>query len=178
LTAANVGPRPLARAIFFGGDTMPELQAQRVVHEYTQINEAPPEIVFPLLCPVRELDWIPDWRYRLIYSQSGVAENGCVFATPNDSGRETVWVVSEYNPGEFHIAFVWVRPEMVASQLHIKLTARETSKTSAHIRYAYTGLSSAGNEEVGRYDKKWFGDKMRKWEAAINHYLLTGSKLL
>src|SRR2546427_13050450 len=40
--------------------------ARRVTHEYTQTNDAPPEIVFPLLCPVREADWVPGWQYKMI----------------------------------------------------------------------------------------------------------------
>src|SRR2546427_12204443 len=57
--------------------------ARRVTHEYTQTNDAPPEIVFPMLCPVREADWVPGWQYKMIYSKSGMAEAGCVFTTPN-----------------------------------------------------------------------------------------------
>ena len=68
---------------------MSAFDAKRVSHEYTQTNDAPPEKVFPLLCPVREADWVPGWQYRLIYSESGVAEDGCVFSTPNDAGPET-----------------------------------------------------------------------------------------
>ena len=60
---------------------MNSFTSRRVTHEYIQTNAASPERVFPLLCPVREADWIPGWRYKLIYSESGVAELGCIFAT-------------------------------------------------------------------------------------------------
>jgi hypothetical protein len=153
---------------------MSDFQARRIRHEYTQVNQARPERVFPLLCPVREADWVPEWQYRMIYSQSGVAEFGCVFATPNEGGSETLWLVSEYDDAAFRIAFVWVWPGMVACQIRIALEGRAEDKTTAHIRYTYTGLSPAGNGEVGRYDRAWFEDKMKKWENAINHYLRTG----
>src|SRR5438309_9734446 len=78
--------------------------ARRVTHEYTQTNDAPPEIVFPLLCPVREADWVPGWQYKMIYSKSGVAEAGCVFTTPNGDGTETTWLVTQYDPATFRIA--------------------------------------------------------------------------
>jgi len=81
--------------------------ARRVTHEYTQTNDAPPDRVFPLLCPVREADWVPGWQYKMIYSKSGVAEAGCVFTTANDDGTETTWLVTEYNPAAFRIAFAW-----------------------------------------------------------------------
>lgn len=153
---------------------MTEFQAKRITHQHTQTNIAPPEKVFPLLCPVREAEWVPGWQYRLIYSQSGVAELGCVFITPNDDGTETTWVVTEHDPANFLIGFVWVNPGLVAAQIRIQLERKSGTQTLAHIQYTYTGLSAAGNTEVDRYDESWFRDKMQSWEAAINHYLRTG----
>lgn len=151
--------------------------ARRVTHEYTQTNDAPPETVFPLLCPVREADWVPGWQYKMIYSKSGVAEAGCVFTTPNENGTETAWLVTEYDPARLRIAFAWVNPERVAAHIGISLSKNSRGTTTALIRYTYTGLSPAGNQEVERYDKKWFEQKMRSWEAAINHYLRTGEAI-
>jgi len=153
---------------------MPTFAAKRVRHEYTQTNDAPPEKVFPLLCPVREADWVPEWQYRLIYSASGLAEDGCVFSTPNDSGPETVWMVTHYDPTAFTIAFAWIEPGMIATQIRIALEPAPGGKTSARIRYLYTGLSPAGNATLERYTPEWFGKKMQAWQAAINHYLHTG----
>lgn len=152
-------------------------QSRRVIHQYTQSNDGPPQRVFPLLCPVREADWVPGWQYRLLYSQSGLAEPGCVFTTPNDDGSETTWLVTEYNPAAFTIAFVWVNPGLVAAQIAIRLEAKSSDQTTAHIAYTYTGLSQQGNQEVERYGAAWFQHKMRSWEAAINHYLRTGKKV-
>ena len=153
---------------------MSENASTRVTHSHTQRNVASPEKVFPLLCPVREAEWVPEWQYRMIYSQSGVAELGCVFATPNDDGAETIWQVTEYDPAAGRIAFAWVWPGMVAAQIRIALTADGADATTSEIRYTYTGLSPAGNDEVARYTGEWFGKKMNGWETAINYYLRTG----
>jgi hypothetical protein len=169
--ATKSGPC-LWRGPFSFGGKMTEFQAVRVTHEYTQTNCAPPETVFPLLCPVREADWVPGWQYRLIYSQSGFAEAGCVFITEED-GRETTWIVTEYDPVAFRIAFAWVNPGAVAAQIRIRLE-RSGHATTAHIQYTYTALSQDGNREVEGYDGNWFRHKMQSWEAAINHYLKTG----
>lgn len=125
---------------------MTDFQATRVTHEYTQTNCAPPATVFPLLCPVREADWVPGWKYRLIYSQSGFAEAGCVFIT-EENNREATWIVTEYDPAAFRIVFVWVNPGMVATQIYISLEP-SAGNTRAHVRYTYTGLSPEGNREV------------------------------
>lgn len=156
---------------------MSEFRGKRVTYEYTQTNLAAPEQVFPLLCPVRETDWVPGWEYRLIYSASGLAEAGCVFATPNADGSETTWVVTEYDSAEFRIGFAWANPGLVAAQIRIWLEAESAGTTTAHIGYTYTGLSAEGNREVERYNEKWFQDKMHGWEAAINHYLRSGKRI-
>ncbi len=158
---------------------MSEFQGKRAILEYTQNNAAPPGKVFPLLCPVREADWVPGWQYRLIYSESGVAECGCVFITPNEDGTETIWVVTDYYPASFRIGFAWVNPGLVAAQITICLSNSSgvLGHTSALIQYTYTGLSAEGNREVERYDQKWFRHKMQSWEAAINHYLQTGKRI-
>ncbi len=153
---------------------MTDFQAKRVAHEYKQHNGAPPKKVFPLLCPVREGDWAPGWKYRLIFSQSGVAEPGCVFTTPNEDGTETTWMVTNYDPAAFRIAFIWVNPGLVATQLMISLERNAQGTTDALIRYIYTGLTPKGNREVERYSQEWFREQMESWEAAINHYLETG----
>ena len=154
---------------------MTTFQATRVTHEYTQTNLASPETVFPLLCPVREADWVPGWQHRLIYSQSGFAEAGCVFTT-EENGHEITWLVTEYDPLAFRIAFAWVNPGLVATQINISLT-RSAENTRALVRYTYTGLSPEGNRELEPYDENWFRQKMESWEAAINRYLRTGKRI-
>jgi hypothetical protein len=156
---------------------MTDFAASRTVHEFTQTNLAPPERVFPLLCPVREAEWAPGWKYRLIFSHSGFAEPGCVFATPNENGAETVWAVTHYDRERFQIYFHWVWPERMMAQIEIVLQAHGPEETLAHIRYTYTGISEAGNRRLARQDAAWFSSMMREWEAAINHFLTTGRKI-
>jgi hypothetical protein len=167
--------------------------SRRVAHEYSQTNPASPERVFPLLCPVREADWIPGWRYKLIYSESGVAELGCIFTTQDRAvesekyssrsngddakATESTWICTDYDPAAFRIAYVWIKPGRVATELWIKLTAADHGQTHSHIRFRYTGLSPEGNRDVESYDRNWFEAKMRGWETAINHYLTTGEMI-
>ncbi len=151
------------------------MEAKRVTREFTQTNNAPPDRVFPLLCPVREADWVPGWEYRLVYSQSGIAELGCVFTTPNPDGVDSTWIVTEYEPPR-RTAFAWVWPNMIATLIEIQLEPAG-AQTKVHIRYTYTALSDAGARELARYDRAWFESKMTSWEKAINHYLRTGKAI-
>jgi hypothetical protein len=164
------------------------LQSARIVHEFIQTNPAARAKVFPLLCPVREADWLPGWQHRLIYSDSGVAELGCVFTTPTRPGlaahdqsrnaAETTWIVTDYDPAAFRIAYVWINPGMIITELRIQLSSAENGATRMQIRYRYTGLSPEGNRELERYTQQWFESNMRNWETTINHYLRTGTKLV
>lgn len=159
---------------------MSAFTSRRVTHEYVQTNNAAPEKVFPLLCPVREADWAPGWQYRLIYSDSGVAELGCIFTTPNPPGAhaspEKTWIVTDYDPSAFRIGFVWMNPNRVATEIRIQLTRESEATTKAKIRYRYTSLSEEGNREIETYDDAWFRNMMEGWESAINHYLSGGRR--
>ena len=169
---------------------MSAFKSYRVSHEYVQTNPATPEQVFPLLCPVREADWLPGWQYRLIYSDSGVAELGCVFTTPNppaspsgqplrpnQAASENTWIVTEYDPTTFRIAYVWINPGKIITELRIQLTSAEPGVTRSQICYRCTGLSEEGNRELRGYDRKWFEARLQNWETTINHYLRTGEKM-
>jgi hypothetical protein len=176
---------PLWLAGFSLEEIMTALKGNRVVHEFTQINPAAPGKVFPLLCPVLEADWLPGWQYCLIYSDSGVAELGCVFTTPNPPGSavpdrvaaETTWIVTDYDPAAFRIGYLWIDPGRIITELRIQLTPSGQNATRTHIRYRYTGLSLEGNRDLEHYDQKWFESKIQNWETAINHYLRAGKKM-
>ena len=159
---------------------MNSFKASRVIHEFTQTNPASPLKIFPLLCPVHEGDWLPGWQYRLIYSDSGIAELGCVFVTPNPSGQareETTWIVTEYDRTSFRISFLWIDPGRIITEIAIQLQATQPDVTQTKIRYRYTGLSEDGNRELEIYDRKWFETKMNRWETTMNYFLQTGERI-
>ena len=150
------------------------LHEKRRVHEFTQLNHGTPARVFPLLCPVREAEWLPRWKYRMVYSRSGIAEPGCVFTTPNDDGPETTWLITRHDPVNFEIAFAWVRPQLLATQLEICLSSAGHDRATSRIRYTYTALSPEGERELAGMGSEWFERRLRAWETAINYYLDQG----
>jgi hypothetical protein len=142
---------------YFGRKIMTSFKSFRVAHEYTQIHPASPERVFPLLCPVREAAWIPDWRYRLIYSDSGIAELGCIFTTSsktasvpesskgqNSPAAETTWICVDYDPAAFRIAYVWIDPGRVATELRIQLEAANDGHDALTYSISLHGPVAAG----------------------------------
>ena len=134
-----------------------------------------PERVFPLLCPVREYEWIETWQGRLVYSDSGVAEDNCIFKTDLPGQGEDVWVVSRYEPCRA-IEFVRFGGERVM-RYNIALRSAGGDSTEARWTQILTGLSEAGNRHVEGYANRAFHERMADLEHMLNHYLTTGQML-
>lgn len=102
----------------------------------------PPPDVFPLLCPVRERDWIPGWEADVLHSRSGLAELGCVFVTRPAEGRPATFVVTRHEPPRA-IAFAIFHGDVVETLL-VELAPTEEGTELCWSR-AYTGLAPSGN---------------------------------
>ncbi len=156
---------------------MPPFKAKRVTYRYVQKNLAPPNRVFPLLCPVREKEWLDGWDYEMVYSESGVAEEGCIFRTINPGEPESTWVVTRHDKESYRVEFVRITPGSRVVQIHISLKEGHDGATKTHIRYTYTGITEEGNSFVDNYTKEQFHNMMVWWEKSINHFLTSGQKL-
>ena len=91
-----------------------------------------------MLCPVREADWIDGWQYKMIYSDSGLAEKGCVFSTPNANGNDSIWYITEHDPKKGHIEFVKLTASEMVIKITINLTNNAEGYTNSKINYEYT----------------------------------------
>ena len=143
---------------------------------YTQINNGNIDEVFPLLCPVREKDWLDGWNYKLIHSRSGLIEKNCVFTTHND-GLETTWHVTQYDKLNHKIEFLRVTTTENVVKINIQLEKISDSQTKVFIDYQYTALNENQNEFINNELEDTFTKSMEWWEKAINYYLETGNML-
>ena len=135
---------------------------------------APPSEVFPLLCPVREYDWIDGWDCEMVFSHSGVAEEGCVFTRTDETGP-AVWVVSRYEPDE-RIEFVITSPGSHVQHLAIRLQA-DGEGSLLHWTRTVTTLAPAGESAVAALDDGSWDGRMAGLERALQHYVTTGEML-
>lgn len=135
-----------------------------------------PEQVFPLLCPVREYEWIDGWDCRMIYSESGIAELDCIFTTAfSDEGEEEVWVVDRYEPPQL-IQFIRVNPLRVI-RYRITLSPAAPGESLAVWEQTITGLSGEGNDFLENYTSDRFASLISTLEKMINYHLETGGML-
>ena len=142
----------------------------RVTRTYTQSLVGRPEAVFPLLCPVREADWIPGWDPLLVVSHTGLAEPDCVFvtaATPSDA----VWYVTRREPAAGYVEMIRIAPSVTACRLTIRLRPTAAG-CEADVTYTHTSLGPQGDEFVRGFTEASYVRAMQQWEARLNHYLI------
>lgn len=149
---------------------------ERVTLERQITIDATPHMIFPLLCPVREGEWLDGWVGKPIFSDSGYAEENGVFATEHAGESDTIWFVTTRDPAAHRIEFIVFIPQLQVVRLHVQVNAVAPGTSTIGVRYIRTGLSDAGNEAV-RAAAAQFDAMMTNWERTMNHFLKTGTML-
>ncbi|GAB7078767.1 hypothetical protein JCM14635_04400 [Megalodesulfovibrio paquesii] len=137
---------------------------------------APPQVVFPLLCPIREYDWIRGLECRLLHSASGVAELDCLFETdmPGEEGR--LWQVSRYEPPQ-RIEFVCFLHDRATVAMRLSLTERPDGGSDMAWRIVVTALGETGETAMAQFNGPRLAERMGRLETQLRHYLETGNML-
>ncbi len=148
----------------------------RVSRSFNQHLCSPPSAVFELLCPVREAEWVNDWRPKVVLSDSGLAEPGCIFITPG-MPEDALWLINEYDPEAFRLEIIKMIPGVVVGRISISLEADGEEACTAEITYAYTSISDHGNRALEEFTDDHFKGFMETWEKELNHFLKTGTRL-
>jgi hypothetical protein len=135
---------------------------------------APPDRVFPLLCPVREYDWIATWRCEMLHTSTGVAAPDCVFRTDSGDGATPMtWVVSRYEPAR-RIEFTCFVPERLVMRLDVALEAVGDAATRLDWSRRFVSLGPEGDRLLEARAAA-HADQMRGLQRALRHYLRTGT---
>jgi hypothetical protein len=151
------------------------VKPNRATHSYTQHLIADPTVVFPLLCPVRECDWIDVWNPPLVISSSGFAEADCVFATASEP-TNAIWYITRHEPADGFIEMLKIMPAVTACRLAIQLRSIPGG-SEADITYSCTSLGEMGDEFVALFTEDYYRRFMLDWESRLNHYLRHGIAL-
>lgn len=149
----------------------------RAVRAYRQTIEAPPAVVFPLLCPVREVEWLDGFAFTMIYSASGFVEEGAVFTTANPGEPDTVWLVTRHDRAARQVEFARFTPGSRTCLLKIAVEPCGEARSFVDVSYAYTALGNPGEEFLKGWTEEAFTRAMVFWERSMNHFLKTGARL-
>ena len=149
--------------------------AKRVITHYTSYVAGSPEKTFPLLCPVREYEWIELWRGKLVYSDSGVAELDCIFTTENaDLNDRETWTCSRFEP-PYAIDYVRMSSHTV-TRLELRLMpAGPGTRITAGL--VFTALDKAGDEYLGGLNSGTCEKHFKPCFIMLDHFLRTGTML-
>ncbi len=149
------------------------VKAARVELEALQNLAAPPAVVFPLLCPVREGEWLEGWVCGMIHTRSGLAEQDCLFATTDpQSGERDIWLISRHQP-PVEIEFVRMNRRRVI-RYTIRLEDDGSGGTTARWRQVVTAIDGG---ELAGVSRDAFAAMVAVDEKALNHFLATGDML-
>jgi len=151
------------------------VQPNRATRQYTQRLVGPPEAVFPLLCPVREAEWLPGWDPPLVVTNSGLAEADCVFTTSAEP-TDAIWYITRHEPEAWFVEMIKITPTVTACRLTIQLRP-VADGCEADITYSHTSLGPRGDAFVASFTEDYYRRFMEEWEGQVNHYLRHGPAL-
>jgi hypothetical protein len=154
-----------------------DFEAKRIRRHYCQTINSTPDIIFPLLCPVREAEWLDGWGYQMLYSQTGVAELGAVFSTSFEREQDTIWIITKHDALKHELEFARVTPNSRTSTLTITVRSKDIDSSYVDIAYTYTGITPAGNQFIDGYSEEVFWNMVTFWERSMNYFLVNGKML-
>ncbi len=142
--------------------------------------QAPPDRIFPLLCPIEEYKWINNWECEMVYSESGVVEDNCIFREEISpllfgSHRPATWITTLHDPDNFRRHFVIVREALVTkAEISIEVSGNGVSTVR------WTSIATTLNEKGNRIfddlqDKQML--MLKFLGTSLRHYCETGEML-
>lgn len=158
-----------------------KFNGKRIVKSYHWEFSADAKTVFMLLCPTKEIDWIEEWSnlHTLIYSESGIAEDACVFTTDMPGEGRAVWLATKYSLENTNIEYVkHLIDKEVIIRWSMEVKPLTHNSCAVFIVYNITGLSEAGNDFADKLGQEGFPFLVVRLQKLIDYYLMTGKKLV
>jgi hypothetical protein len=156
---------------------------RRVYCTHTEEIHAPAGKVFPLLCPVKEYDWIDNWHCRIFFTRSGTNEEGCIFTEGimgpvlAGSAVNSTWITNCYDEEKHHIQFVIFVQDLAVVRYDVTLDDGDSGRTRVVMDFEITAM----NDEIGRLSDEEIRARLMGIVAflskALKHYCETGEML-
>jgi hypothetical protein len=120
-------------------------QRARKTQLYRHLLPVRPAKVFAQLCPTRECDWIDGWTCTLLYTQSGYAEDKCIFSTDASNGLGPgLWIFTQYVPDR-RVALVRLINDHLVKHMSIELEDNGDGTTTSVWTLTFTALTAIGD---------------------------------
>jgi len=132
-------------------------QSRIVEHETVIDGEI--DDIFALVCPVAELLWIDDWKFNLVYSESGKNETGCIFSEASTAtgimhlpGVKNHWYTTRYDCENHQFHAIWTTRNLCIAHWEFSLTDLGNGNTRANWKLRYTALEVQGSDIIKESD--------------------------
>jgi hypothetical protein len=151
-------------------------EGRRITRSHTLTINATPDEAFVYLCPQREHDYLEHWKADILFSESGLVENGCIFRTQRpDDEAATIWIVTEHDPQRHVVRIAMTTPGSRVGRLKVECADAGDERCIVTFSYEITAITEAGQRYLDtHFTAEAFTAQMRGYEIAWNHYLKTG----
>ena len=170
----------LASAYPRGNHEPKRFDGERIVHNLSLEYDYPVEDIFPLLCPVREYEWMSSWNGTTVYTESGFAEKYVVFYHKIPFPflfKKAYWTATQYVPDK-QIQWCITVPGICIVVIDETMENLEDGKSVFRSRYHITGLSRTGNKLIAKmFSRDSLLKEVFRARDEIQHYLATGTML-
>lgn len=148
-------------------------KAKRKRSVFSVTWETTVEELSPLFCPAREADWIPGWDCDLIYTDSGLVEDNCIFKTDKSSAGN-IWMFIGYEVNQY-VEFVRIEEDCI-TRARITIKDNNDGTVSATWDALQTGLTEKGNKVIDKLPEK-DPPHAAPLGKMIDHYLKKGKTI-
>ena len=155
-------------------------RAKRAICHHEERIPASPATIFPLLCPIEEYKWIDGWECELVYSDSGVVEDNCIFREQISSalfGSSTpaTWITTLHDGDNFRRHFLIFSDELVR-KAEVSIEDSGDGVSTVRWKTIATTLNEKGNEDFDDLEGKLLL-MLRFIATSLRHYCETGQIL-
>jgi len=136
--------------------------------------------IFPLLCPVREYEWVPNWQGKLIFSNSGLVETDCIFTTDHPQDGPAVWVTVNHDEARHQVEFIRFSPGIRIVRMALRVEQLQGTESRLHIAYTWTALGLTGQREISGFIASKGNELQHNIDhlgKLLGHFLTHGSML-
>ena len=163
---------------------MMKTNARQIVCEKEKTIKGKPKAIFPLLCPVLEEKWLPNWKYDLLYSKSGVNETGCIFREDISGTHyfgETVtaiWTTILHDPEAKRVEFIIVHGDRALSRSTVQVSQLDGGYSRVQWRKVLTSLSPKNDKFSDQEIKQKIKESLEFIADTLSYYCETGRMLV
>jgi len=155
-------------------------EQKRVEMMHTIEIKSTPDKIFPLGCPVEELRWTPNWEYQLVYTQSGINEDNCIFREDMSgpilfgNPATTTWYTTLHDSDKCRVQWLLIIEDKAV--IKWEFSGRETGSntTTCTWNLIFTALNNEANELSEKGIKESLNTILNFVSNALKHYCETG----